>query len=74
VVSLDGTIKALKANALTIWTYSITCVSHAWHCYVDGGGKKIVAIFGDFQEIRAWVLVVCSWIVKFPNQSLAMYR
>jgi hypothetical protein len=41
VVSLDGIAKVLKANARTIRTYSITCVSHVQHCYVDGGGKKL---------------------------------
>ncbi len=73
MVSLDGIVKVLKANACTIRTYSITCVSHVRHCCVDGGGKKIVAICEDFQEIRTWVLIVCSWIAKFPNQSLVMY-
>ncbi len=74
MVSLDGIVKVLKANARTIRTYSITCVSHAQHYCVDGGGKKIVIIFEDFQEIKAWALIVCSRIAKSPNQSLAMYR
>jgi hypothetical protein len=73
VVSLDGIVKVLKANAHTIQTYSITCVSHAQHYCVDGGGKKIVIIFENFEEIRAWALIVCSQIAKFPNQSPAMY-
>jgi hypothetical protein len=54
MVSIDGAVWVLGANAHTIRTYSPTWTNvYAWRNCVNGGGIKFGAIFKDVWEANA---------------------